>query len=78
MLKLHIVAEVKNILQGLFSFLQVILDILSIDSDGCSRDLKKIPDKIKLCIRGVYESSTFLDQAIRFDGNVRQVKDTLK
>ena len=77
-LKLKSVVQGKKILKDLSSFLQEILEIATNDTSTYSRNFKKLPEKIKLSIRGVHEVDLLLDQAIKFDGNSRLLKQLIQ
>ena len=61
-LELKSVVQGKEILKDLSSFLQEILEIATNDASSGSRNFKKLPQKIKLLIRGVHEVDLLLDQ----------------
>ena len=70
--------EGKKILNETSSFLKEVLSIAAIGTTtGTLRDLKKLPDKIKLLMKGVNHVNALLDQALKLDGSFRVAKDLM-
>ena len=76
--KIQSLMEGKKILNETSSFLKEVLSIAAIGTTtGTLRDLKKLPDKIKLLMKGVNHVNALLDQALKLDGSFRVAKDLM-
>ena len=76
--KIQSLMEGKKILNETSSFLKEVLSIAAIGTTtGTLRDLKKLPDKIKLLMKGVNHVNALLDQTLKLDGSFRVAKDLM-
>jgi len=76
--KIQSLMEGRKILNETSSFLKEVLSIAAIGTTtGTLRDLKKLPDKIKLLMKGVNQVNTLLDHALKLDGSFRVAKDLM-
>ena len=77
--KIKSLIEGKKILNDASSFLKEILSISAIGTTTCTlRDMKKLPGKIKLLMKGVEQVHALLDQALKLDGSYRVAKDLMR
>ena len=76
--KIHSLIEGKKILNDTSSLLKEILSLLATGAEtGNVRDLKKLPIKIKLLMKGVDQVNVLLDCALKLDGSFRVAKDLM-
>ena len=75
--KVHCLFKGKTILHNLTILLEEILIIAKEGALHSSRNLKKLPSKIKLSIDGVNMVDSLLDEALRSDGVLRLPEDLL-
>ena len=69
MLKVQRLKEGKKILLDISAFFHEILEIASVELDDSSNHFKKLPEKLKLSIKGGDKVSALLDEEISFDGD---------